>query len=258
MELGQGMAGEMSAAILRGDARSVRRLLDAGCDPGINIGPSPAVVHLPFQVAAAHLKVDVCKVLLDYGVDPNVSSSETRAPLLEVVQNYTNAAVRDYLAELLLERGADPNLYLPARGPGATPMHAVLSNPTVAAILPLLKLMVRHGGDVNFMPEQPSEAYLTPFQYEVSNFHELSKLRFLLFECDTDPFQKTIGGRSMLQLAQSGKEAARRKELIKEAQVLWRSRISQRAVESAVAGAAGGGSLRTENTPVSRRTDFAL
>jgi ankyrin repeat protein len=258
MDVDQKMAGEMAAAILRDDGKRVRDLLAAGCDPYINVSGQPSVIRRPFALAASGCQLRACEVLLDHGVDPNFTESEFTAPLFDVVRSSGKNPSRDSVASLLLERGANSNLYLPKKGNGETPLHAALSSAYHETILPLLKILLRHGGDPHFIPPAPRDVYLTPFQQELGWFNNLDKLKFLMSECVTDPFQKTVRGRSMLQVAQGGFDVSKRKQLIKEAQVVWRSELAQRAVVAGVDSGVNTSGVRVHDAPVARPVSPAL
>jgi len=81
--------------------------------------------------------LEVVKLLLEHGADPNVKNRDGKTPL-------HNAASEGHLevVKLLLERGADPNV---KDDDGNTPLH----NAAWRGHLEVVKLLLEHGADPN-------------------------------------------------------------------------------------------------------------
>lgn len=99
--------GEMDVfiACALGDARAVREWLDR--EPGLlhakdtALGPSAARGATPLHMAAALGEVDVARLLLNRGADPDALSTDGHAPL-----HYAAGRGHSAMIELLRERGA--------------------------------------------------------------------------------------------------------------------------------------------------------
>jgi ankyrin repeat protein len=218
----------MRAAISERDRAGVLALLEQGCSANLNLGGAFAdpLIHM----AAANLDGAICEILLAHGADPNARYGTISAPLFSAANHFGAPEDRVTVCEILLRHGAAPNLLLNELG--RTPLHMALDNCSPGDVRPLVRLLIAYGGDVHFVPSMPPSWYLTPFQEQVKN-GSLENLRFLLEECGADPMQKTVAGRSMLQLAQAGSDAQIRKKIIREAQICWRSTQNEKALPMA-------------------------
>jgi hypothetical protein len=229
-------AGEMRNAISRRDVPTVRALLDRGY--GANLNLTPGFSDPPIHLAAQNLDWEMCVVLLSSGADANATYGSFSAPLFAAANHFGAVEEREAVCRLLLENGAQPNLALDRSGHQKTPLHLALSNSSPGDCRPLIRLLIAFGGDLNFVPPEPAKTYLTPFQEQVKDGW-LENLAFLLDEGKCDPFQKTVAGRSMLQLAQGKTGAQIRAEMIREAQVVWRSKMVEQGVSLVVGEALG-------------------
>ena len=96
-------------------------------------------------VAVEHNRPDVLTFLLDSGFDPNERASEGEGDWIAYSQGYplwTSAALgRRDLAEILLARGADPNVHVDSSG---SPVHSAYSHKQRE----MVDLLRNHGGEV--------------------------------------------------------------------------------------------------------------
>jgi ankyrin repeat protein len=139
-------------------------LLEKGADIDL---PDPDGVS-PLHVAVMNANWDLAKRLIEAGADVNQWDIFGEAPLFTVVGNYTrrdggrgsidppNETEGIEIVNLLLERGANPNMQLffrPANVRGATNLRG--STPLIRAAnlgdLPMVKLLLEHGADATLM-----------------------------------------------------------------------------------------------------------
>jgi ankyrin repeat protein len=135
-------------------------LLEKGADIDL---PDPDGVS-PLHLAVMNANWDLAKRLIEAGADVNQWDIFGEAPLFTVVGNYTrrdggrgsidppNETEGIEIVNLLLERGANPNMQLffrPANVRGATNLRG--STPLIRAAnlgdLPMVKLLLEHGAD---------------------------------------------------------------------------------------------------------------
>lgn len=73
------------------------------------------------------------------------------------------------------------------------PLHLAKTREVCEVLLAL-------GADPDFVPDNPSASYLTPFQYAVSK-NRVEIVKVMVLECGCDLSQRTIRGRTIAQLA---------------------------------------------------------
>ena len=114
--LGHGVELTICGAVALGDADRVRELVQA--DPGVlrRIGPSGGLLTL----AVNHARIEVVRLLLDLGADVDeriiLQELEEPTPSWGMPLWYAALANQRDIAELLLDRGADPNANVYASG----------------------------------------------------------------------------------------------------------------------------------------------
>jgi ankyrin repeat protein len=134
---------------------------------------------------------EACRRLIDAGMDVNTPTCRNFPALIEAIRDGHGSVVR-----LLLERGANPNA-LDEFG-WSVILYAGRSN--VGHLY--LPFVVRAGGDPSFCPPNAPDTYLTPFQQLVKEGW-LPAVRFLVEQCGEDCGQRTLKGRTLMQLASS-------------------------------------------------------
>jgi len=96
-------------------------------------------------VAVEHDRADILTLLLDYGFDPNERVSEGQGDWVSYSQGFplwTCAATgKRALAEILLARGADPNVHVDSSG---SSVHSAYSHKQWE----MVDLLLQHGGEV--------------------------------------------------------------------------------------------------------------
>ncbi len=127
------------AAVEREDIEGIKQYSANGGD--LEVG---AIIKgkTPLLHALKHGKKNSYRVLLELGASPN-----TRCRGGAVVIHHAAAAQDDYWLRLALEAGGDPNLFND-RGRGsakARPLSFAIAN----GVLENVKLLVRHGADIN-------------------------------------------------------------------------------------------------------------
>jgi len=123
------------AASSNGDVLEVKRLLKEGVDINARFGGDG---ETSLHRAASAGRVEVARVLLDAGANPNATTSEGATPLLE-------ASYKGYvdIAKLLLERGANVNAA--EKRHGFTPLQEAIRKGNVE----LVKLLLDGGADMH-------------------------------------------------------------------------------------------------------------
>jgi ankyrin repeat protein len=137
----------------------IKKLLEAGANPNAvvnntprsrNRGGSPRIVFANTLMRAVFAgDIEVAKLLLDHGADPNTASSDNESMLqaaagLAFIHGYhaeRTSEERVALVKMLLERGADVNH---ADHYGITPLMAAANRGDV----PVLKVLIDAGADV--------------------------------------------------------------------------------------------------------------
>jgi hypothetical protein len=221
---------DMWRAISGGKACDVRFLLDNGVDANLSLG-DPPFDRPALDVAAEFLRADICRLLIERGADPLGSPVKGRIPVKTAAGQFLPATIRLPTVQLLLEVGADAN----AMGPDdewTALATAMATRQGGEDLTPLVELMVRYGGDLNFVPGDAQPEYLTPVQRAVMGANA-NLMRFVLSRDEVDPFQKTLKGRSLLQLCVRN-TCVEARTLIVEARATWRAKATQVLVESAV------------------------
>jgi ankyrin repeat protein len=131
---GTGGSTPLMYAALYGDLPSVRLLLQAGAEPNVvNDSGATALMWAVDDLRKTRL-------LLDHGADVNARSNDGRTPLMIAA----NRAGSSPVLELLLARGAKPNVVAPSLFGPATP----LSQAAYAGDADAIELLIRSGADV--------------------------------------------------------------------------------------------------------------
>jgi ankyrin repeat protein len=126
----QSADGQLLEAAAEGDGKSVARLLAAGADANAlvagrnavgDVGQTTALCAVVANASAVRGRLEVARLLLDAGADPNRAGSDGATPLM-------GAALRGELEglRLLLGRGAAVDAVRP--GTGGTAFHNACSN----------------------------------------------------------------------------------------------------------------------------------
>ena len=97
-------------AAISGQADAVHHLLRLGAQPDRFIGPSSGKTALHY--AALFNKIDIVRLLLDAGADPNSLDILERSPLYysRILHNRISMHIPNIVVNMLLDSGADPKL----------------------------------------------------------------------------------------------------------------------------------------------------
>lgn len=144
---------EINKLLLRvasaGDMEAVQQLIAAGADLHGDDYQHP--VNTPIHLAADKNRLEVVRLLLEAGVDPNIRSAiNSSTPLHQAAYSAGPEMVR-----LLIEHGADPNL---SNKDGKTPVY-------LTGNIRALAVLVEHGAKINVQDAQgqtPLHAARTP------------------------------------------------------------------------------------------------
>ena len=138
ISVGLGLNTALDSAILLRNPLLVKTLLDYGANSSQSSRFGSAL-----HTACESSDLGMAALLLDYGIDANSSAG----PFGDVLQNAVIERKVD-IAELLLARGADPNIK--GNGHHGSPLHCAVS-----ALTPyLIELLVSYGANVNTVDDE--------------------------------------------------------------------------------------------------------
>jgi ankyrin repeat protein len=215
---------KMRSAIENGDVDAVRALLTAGYAKDALIRDRYSAVHLaviskaatqilpilagagfdmsaydtngqtPLHWAIDRAGIEVCKLLLDAGASVLVRDNMEATLLFPAAQ----LGMHD-VCEILINAGIDVNA---SNAQSYTALHMAAWNEQVD----VCRLLVAAGASPSWMPELPSDDYLTPFQNAVK-YAAASTARYFVQECNERLDQRTIEGRSLDELVDGNRRA---------------------------------------------------
>ncbi|KAI0126034.1 hypothetical protein BJ170DRAFT_458596 [Xylariales sp. AK1849] len=134
----------------------MREWLQAGLlDPDSRDSNSNTALGITLAMMAGHYHI--CKVLLDFGANPNLNTGHFATPLQAAAVNAKDGLL---IAQLLLENGAKPNI---KGGYFGTPLHVAAGGGDE----PLVRLLLQNGADINGVAGQ----YGTPLQAAATYTH---------------------------------------------------------------------------------------
>jgi ankyrin repeat protein len=155
-------------AAREGHEETVRALVAGGADPNLTNGDGATAM----VIAIVNDRFDLAKTLLDLGADPNDGSLYFAVDMHDATTDmrardgsrlradFPNELTSLDLIKLLLERGADPNkpfigqLHSSTLCCGEEINSSPIFRAAVAADVEALKLLVAHGADVEWSPQE--------------------------------------------------------------------------------------------------------
>jgi hypothetical protein len=166
---------KLLTAIVDDDASAVKRLLRADAGLAVQLIQKPKlydsrifhwiyVGDTALHLAAAGYRVEIVRLLLDSGANPNAATNRRRSsPLHYAADGFITGPAWDAKRQVetiqcLLRKGAD--IHLPDAN-GATPLHRAVRTRCAAAV----KCLLKAGSD----PTIPNKSGSTPFHLAVQN-----------------------------------------------------------------------------------------
>jgi ankyrin repeat protein len=172
---------DLHDAVLNGDVKRVKEMLEKGADPNARDEYDNTLLHL----AASWGHVGIVKLLLGHGANLNAQNKYGRTPLHKAA--YWNHVD---VVRLLLEHGANPNVQ---DIDGWTPLH----DAAIWSHVEIVKLLLEHGANPN---TQTIRGY-TPLHH-AAYWGRVDVVRLLL-ERGADPNAKDKYGDTPLHIAAS-------------------------------------------------------
>ncbi|WP_333023560.1 ankyrin repeat domain-containing protein [Wolbachia endosymbiont of Pentidionis agamae] len=166
----------ISLAIRNNDVEEVKRLLEK-----LQIQNKLLPRGLPLHDAAADNRLEIVKLFLEYGADPNVDYGGT--PLY-----FAASRGRLEVIDLLLKNGADPNI----GGTLGTPMTAAMADGHIRVV----KYLLEYGIDPN-----SHSSLITAIRYYQSIDTNKPEIVELLLQYGADPTMKDSHGNTPLHYA---------------------------------------------------------
>jgi ankyrin repeat protein len=123
---GPGGSTPLMYAVLYGDARSVRLLLENGADPNVKSGVGATALMWSVE------DLEKTRLLIEHGADPNARSDDGLTPLIIAANWFGSSPV----LKLLIDHGADPSAQSPL---GVTALYQAAQVGDEAAIRLLLE-----------------------------------------------------------------------------------------------------------------------
>jgi ankyrin repeat protein len=204
----------------RGSVEICQMLLKAGAEPcQLGANNDNALYEACFQGHA-----EVVELLIRAGVPVDAKLLDSEITVLMTAARRGHAE----LCSLLISAGAD----VEARGgAGATPLF----NAVLAKDLAVVQTLIEAGASTAAILDLDRTPPLTPFQLAV-HAEAIEIVEYMLDELGEDPAQRTLGGKTMVQLAGKNKEV---KQLINAAKTASRvvSAVGSGPVASANASA---------------------
>jgi ankyrin repeat protein len=162
----------------------VRLMLARGVDVNVPERGGLTALHR----AADNLNAQMVALLLDAGANIEATCSRGLTPFALVAE-----ARFLPLCTQLLAAGAS---CISEAADGSTPLHVAVRQGDMEWV----GFLVRAGASSSQVPQEVTLSYLTPFQLAVSTGN-LPIATFLASECGEDPAQRTLLGKTLLQLA---------------------------------------------------------
>jgi ankyrin len=177
-----GLRTALTTSITRGHAD----ICDALITRGVRISDSDLIM------AARKGQIEVCEVLVRHGASVNGRDDKNRSAL-HVAAAYGSVAG----ARFLIDHGAD--IHAETDKAGWTPLYSAIFNSS-ANVVEMCRFLIERGADTKPACSKPGD--LTPFQFAASRGHA-PLVQFFASECGEDPYQRTFGGKTMMELAGS-------------------------------------------------------
>lgn len=146
-----------------------------------------------FHTAVVTATEECVRLFLDAGVDPDATDNRGRKPLHEAVRYDRVDSIKH-----LLEAGANIDS---ADNSRMTPLHYAARKGHIDSC----RALVGFGATPSHVPTDEKEDYLTPFQMGVGE-GQCAVVEYFVRECGEDIAQRTLQGKTMLDLASNHPE----------------------------------------------------
>jgi hypothetical protein len=134
----------LDRAIFNHDLKTAKELIKGNIDLNHCYKYCGILLNKACYMCVTDEKLDLVKLLLEYGADPNKAYGKTERPLAIAIYNS-----RNNLIKLLLEHGADPNLNVDGINNKKILRHACSYGHSTS-----LKLLLDHGADANIINDR--------------------------------------------------------------------------------------------------------
>jgi ankyrin repeat protein len=202
----------LEVAALRRNVEAVRLLLAAGAKPDVmpeKSRPSNVLACATKGMISPDAMSEICKMLVHHGANPNGNDQKQASPLHQAVKAGNHAAVK-----ILARLGADLEAIAMSQSRPEQEIGTPLQRAAMSFAEPMMLILLRLGAN----DECLAKSGYTPFQECVRvGFNDV--VTYYVDERGENLHQKTVDGKSLLQLAK--KEPTKRllRSMMADAQI---------------------------------------
>lgn len=173
-------------AVKKGKVKVVRELIAAGTP--VNVAEETDEWCTLLHYAVRCESTEVAELLLAAGADLHTCTAHGYSPLHYAAGSYGSPE----MCRFLLKAGAKVNFNVDR---SATPLHRAAINDHPESC----RVLIDHGADPSYVPEDPKPDYLTPFQAAV-RYGSTEVVQMMVQEYGQRLDQTTVDGRSLMDV----------------------------------------------------------